>query len=67
MSAGDGGTVVARCAAPNGEPNVTIRFRSLDAISVDGLTITSNPVLAGMHPQNRMHAARIPACGGAHP
>jgi len=35
-----GGTVVERCAAPSGEPDVTIRFRSLDAISVDGLTMT---------------------------
>lgn len=35
-----GGTVVARCAAPNREPNVMIRFRSLDAIAVDALTIT---------------------------
>ena len=35
-----GGTVVARCAAPDGEPDVTIRFRSLDAISVDALTVT---------------------------
>jgi hypothetical protein len=34
------GTVVERRAAPNGEPNVTIRFRSLDAISIDGLTMT---------------------------
>jgi len=34
------GTLVARCAAPNGEPDVTIRFRSLDTISVDGLTVT---------------------------
>ena len=35
-----GGTVVERCAAPNGEPNVTVRFRALDAIAVDSLTVT---------------------------
>jgi hypothetical protein len=35
-----GGAVAARCAAPNGEPDVTVRFSSLDAISVDGLTLT---------------------------
>ena len=32
------GTVVARCAAPDGDPNVTARFRALDAVSVDALT-----------------------------
>jgi hypothetical protein len=34
-----GGTVVERCAAPDGEPSVTARFRSLDAVSLDALTI----------------------------
>jgi hypothetical protein len=29
-------SVVARCVAPDGDPNVNARFRALDAVSVDG-------------------------------
>jgi hypothetical protein len=31
-------TVVARCAAPDGDPDVRARFRALDAISLDAIT-----------------------------
>lgn len=31
-------TVAARCAAPDGDPDVRARFRALDAISLDALT-----------------------------
>ena len=33
-------TVVARCAAPDGDPNVRARFRALDAVSVDAIVVS---------------------------
>jgi len=33
-------SVVARCAAPDGDPDVRARFRALDAVSVDAIVVS---------------------------